>query len=170
MKISRSKNLSILSFVIVFLFTLGADAVRLAPFSGWDALFERCPDIVVARCDRTPGYPHAAEGEEVGLKDRLVGASIDVILPIKGRTNNGPAKLLSQYYPRQGECYLIFSTYTHEYQAIEDYRVVSLGLSPNLTSLEGKKPEDQVKILLQRGRDEVDRQLKSLQEKKNHLD
>jgi len=84
---------------------------------------------------------------------------------------SGPAELLSTYWPRQGEHYLIFSHFSDgRYQAAEKYRVVPLGLSCSTNALVDKPVREQIKILLQRRLDNLNREVQEQQEEKQRLE
>jgi len=134
----------------------------LAIFQGWNNLSQNSPDIIIAQCDHTPA---------TGMNDGLVDSPVQVLTVLKGVTNLGPARLISQYWPRQGEQYLIFALY-HDgvYQANEGYNVVPLGLFRPLDLSTGKTLDEKIKILLQRSLDNLNRQMKAEQEEKQRLE
>lgn len=153
-------------------------AVVVYPFSNWDLLIQKSPDIIVARCSRTPD-PYRDHG--AGPTGSLFATDIEVISILKRSTNwgaelleppsIGASRLSSEFYPRQGEFYLIFSIfYDHEYQASESYRVVPLGLTFSTNSLSGKSLDEQIHALLQRRLNNLERQMKNEQEEKQRLE
>jgi hypothetical protein len=117
---------------IVGLFVaVGAMAVPILPFTSWDDISEKSPDIVIARCTVT-----APDGP---VGDGMVWSDIEVLSVLKGDTKPGVARMVSQHCPRQGERFLMFSTYQSNhlyraYNATETYRVVPSAATSPLTS------------------------------------
>ena len=123
----------------------GGLAVWMLSFTSWDDLTKRSSDIIIARCEAT------AEPKVVG--DGMVESDIQVISVLKGNTKRGSAKMFSQYTPRQGERFLMFSTYQSNefyrgYNATETYRIVPLGRDFVMDKLAGKKLEEQIQLVL----------------------
>jgi len=101
-----------------------AFAVFISPFTSWDDLSKKSPDIIIARCATTP--------EPMGIADGMIWSDIEVMTVLKGDTKPGTARMVSQYWSRQGKRFLMFSTYRSNelyraYNATETYRVVPLG-------------------------------------------
>lgn len=151
-------------------------AVKFLPFSGWDEVKRRSPDIIIARCSR---IDESTQG--LTVHDLLVDSDIEVISVLRGTTNRvtgpltgpgiGAGRLLSMYYPRQGQYYLIFSIYGDgEYQAIEDYRVIPLGPTFFTNSLAGKTFDEQIRMLFQRRLYNLNREIQTAQEEKQRLE
>lgn len=147
-------------------------------FPGWDALTGKTPDIIVARCDKTPD-PFKDHG--AGPTGALYDSNIAVTYILKGATNwgrmpleaptLGPGRLSSEYIPRQGEYYLIFSIYAYgEYQAAEDYRVIPLGLYFSTNSIRDKPLDKQIQTLLRYRLNMLNRQMDKEREEKNRLE
>jgi len=158
---SRSPGIWFFFFLSMALTTT---AVIIREFSGWENLRTKSPDIIIARCSRTP---NANEMQE----DGVLFSELEIEFALKGRTNLGSAKLLSQFWPRQGEHYLIFAQF-HDviYQAIEPYRVVPIGMYLATNSVKDKKLEELVPMLLRYRLDNLNIQLKQLQEEKSRLE
>jgi hypothetical protein len=153
-------------------------AVVTYSFSDWERLTQKSPDIIIARCSRTPD-PYRDHG--FGPTGALIDADIEVISIMKSSTNwgreplekaaTGVARVSSEFYPRQGEFYLIFSIlYDHRYQASEAYRVVPLGLTFNTNSLSGKTLDEQIQMLLKQRLNNLKQQMKDEQEEKQRLE
>lgn len=138
-------------------------AVPYFPFRGWDDVKTRSEDIIVARCSETPDQP--------AYKDAVFKVNITVESVLKGTTDLGPATLDSLYRPRQGEHYLVYSTY-HDggYDAVEDYRVIPLGFYFSTNMLAGKSLDEQVHMLLQHRLDDLNRELADGQKEKQRLE
>src|ERR1035438_7067219 len=101
-----------------------AFAVFILPFTSWNDLSIKSPVIIIARCTTTP--------EPTIISDGMIWSDIEVMSVLKGDTKPGMARMVSQYGPRQGERFLMFSTYQSNelyraYNATETYRVVPLG-------------------------------------------
>jgi hypothetical protein len=160
--------------IVIGLFTaaFAAMGVLIAPFQGWDNLKRYSSDIIIARCGNTPNpFNVKTNGIWIDMQDGMIDSQIQVLSVLKGATNLGAARLTSQYWPRQGEHYLIFAIY-HDgfYQAIETYRVVPLGTyrPPDLST--GKTLDEKIHILLQYRFDNLNRQMKEEQEEKQRLE
>jgi hypothetical protein len=149
-----------------------AVAVFTSRFSNWDSLKRTSPDIIIARCTKTPNA-FEVEGNvtRIGNPHGLWQAEIEVVCALAGRTNLGPAHLTSFYRPRQGEEYLVFAKYEEGfYYAIERYRIVPLGMSFPTNMLAGKSFDDQVRALLQYRVDMLNAEMQQAQEEKKRLE
>jgi hypothetical protein len=115
------------------------------------------------------------------LNDNLLASDIDVVSVLKGETNwgsvpipppaMGSGNLVSQYWPRQNEYYLVFAIFHDgEYQATEPYRVVPLGIRFSTNLLAGKSLDQQIKFCLQWRLDNLNRDLGQMQEEKKRLE
>ena len=136
--------------------------IMLLPFPGWDEVKHKSPDIVIARCLKTVDDPRTFwDG---------IDSDVQIVSVLKGRTNLGPARLFSTYWPRKGEQYLIFSIY-HDgfYQASETYRIIPLGTHVPPDLLTGKTLDENIQILFRRRLDNLSRQMKEEQEEKQRL-
>jgi hypothetical protein len=166
----------------VFLVATSALAVVTMPFPGWEQLTKKSPDIIIARCEKTP---ELFEVQDNGVVRETVGGLIEsdikVISVLKGETHQGAmpleqprlgsARLSSWYRPRQSEYYLIFSIcYSGEYQAFEKYKMIPLGLDFSTNVLSGKTLDEQIQTLLQKRLDDLNRQMKVEQEEKARLE
>jgi len=142
-------------------------AVGIAPFTSWDDISRKSPDIIIARCTlTTPDGP---------IGNGMIWSDIEVLSVLKGETKPGVARMVSQYAPRQGERFLMFSTYQSNdlyraYNATETYRVVPLGRYFVTDELTGKALDEQVKLLLQHRLEEVTRELQQGTEEKKRLE
>ena len=157
-------------------------AIYTIPFPGWDWLKEKSPDIVIARCSRTP---KPGQDQGAGPTGTLVYSDVEIISILKGATNwgtepleapkLGASKLSSEYWPRQGEYYLIFSIYNNGcYQANEDYRVIPFGIGTLIDSITnaitGKPLDEQLQILFKRRLDNLNLQMQAEQKEKQRLE
>jgi hypothetical protein len=140
-------------------------------FSGWASLEQKCRDIIIARCSATP-EPNAvgADGIEINMRG-LINSDMEIVSVLAGTKNSGHVKLTSEYWPRQGECYLIFAYY-HDgfYQAFESYKVVPLGPRFVTNGLGDKSVEEQIQMLFQRRLNDLKREMKNDQEEKQRLE
>ena len=127
---------------------------------------------MLARCSKTPD-PSAPnkDGSLTDIKNGLIDSEMEISLVLKGTTNQGRIIVRSQYWPRQGENYLIFSHFfAGVYQGFETYRVVPLGLYFPTNILTGKPLDEQVKIALQYRLDMLNREMQKEQEEKQRLE
>jgi hypothetical protein len=151
-------------------------AVITVSFPGWDQLTADSPDIIIARCTQTP-LPVVTRYQI--QMDLVVHSDMEVVSILKGVTNGiasenlklGPTALRSMYWPRQGEYYLIFSSYhAGSYEAIEDYRIVPLGLLFPAEAIDGKSLDEQLQILLKQGHLYLNREIQKDEDQKQRLE
>jgi hypothetical protein len=146
--------------VIVMFVTLTM-AVPYRSFDGWSRVMQRSPAIIVARCTETP--------TETGIHG-VVDSNIEVLSVLKGTNQIGPARLTSLYRPRQNETYLILAQISDgPYQAIESYRIVSLGVGFSTNQIVGTSLDDQLQRLFQRRLNRLNLELKEGQEEMERL-
>jgi hypothetical protein len=177
LKIKNPANINMKRKAVMLKVTLAvaastAIAVVVQPFSSWESLIRRSPDIIIARCSKTPARSFVEkDGTVVEYRDGLIPSDIQVIAALKGATNLGPALLDSRFLPRQGEQYLIFSIF-HDgsYTAVETYRVIPLGLSFPTNMLAGKSFNEQIRALLRYRLNLLNREMQQAQEEKNRLE
>ena len=122
-------------------------AVLVSPFTSWNDLTQKSPDIVIARCTVTTP-------DSTPIGDGMVWSDIEVVSVLKGDTKPGVAKMVSQYWPRQGERFLMFSEYQSNqlyqaYNATEAYRIVPLGRYFLTSELAGKPLDKQIQLIFQ---------------------
>ena len=144
-----------------------ASAVLIFPFTSWDDLTQHSPDIVIARCTATPNPQMIGDG--------MIGAEIEVITVLKGDTKPGPAKMVSQYWPHQGEQFLMFSTYQinehyRAYNATETYRVIPMDRYFESSKLNDKPLPEQVRLILSHRLEAVRKELERATEEKKRLE
>ena len=144
-----------------------ATAVFILPFTSWDDLTKKSPDIVIARCATTP------DPKVIG--DEMIWSDIEVMSVLKGDTKPGAARMVSQYWPRQGERFLIFATYQSNqlyraYDATEMYRIVPLGRYFLTNELAGKPLDEQIQLVLRHRLEDVSRELERGAEEKSRLE
>ena len=140
-------------------------------FPGWPSLEQKSDTIVIARCKATPD-PNAPDKDGLVMDNRgLIYSEMQIVSILKGTTNSNAELLKSEYWPRQGEYYLIFAKFTdNAYQAYESYRVIPLGISGYVVNgLKGKTLDEQVQTLLQLRLDALNRQMSQEQEEMQRL-
>jgi hypothetical protein len=142
-------------------------AVPVLPFTSWDDISRKSPDIIIGRCTVT-----APDGP---IGDGMVWSDIEVLSVLKGDTKPGVARMVSQYAPRQRERFLMFSTYQSNglyraYNATETYRVVPLGRDFVTNELSGKVLDEQIKLVLRHRLEELTRELQQGTEEKKRLE
>ena len=144
-----------------------AAAVLVASFKNWDELTTKSPDIIIARCTIAPKEGLVVNG--------MNWADIEVLSVLKGDTKTGAARMVSQYEPRQGERFLMFSTYQSNehyraYNATEDYRIVPLDRYFQVSEITGKPLAEQIQIVLKKRFEDVNRELDRATEEKKRLE
>jgi hypothetical protein len=149
--------------------TLG---IIMVPFTNWRSLIDHTPDIVLASCTKTPDPYHVfQDGIQIDMRDGLIDSEIEIVSVLKGRTNLGPAKLTSQFWPRQGENYMVFSIFHNgTYNAIEPYSVVPLGVHFDTNIITGTNLDQQVRSLLRYRLTNLNRELDEGQQEKKRLE
>ena len=166
--IRRQMNMKLRTTVIVLLAAVAtARAVFILPFTSWDDLAKKSPDIVIARCATTP--------EPLGISDGMIWSDIEVLSVLKGDIKPGAARMVSQYWPRQGERFLMFATYQSNqlyraYNATETYRIVPLSRYFLTNELAGKPLDEQIQLVLRHRLDDVTTELKSGADEKRRLE
>src|SRR2546422_754034 len=143
-----------------------AAAVIILPFTSWDDLTKKSPDIIIARCATTPNTPAI---------DGVIWSDIEVLAVLKGDTKPEAARMVSQYWPHQDERFLMFATYQSNqlyraYNATETYRIVPLGRYFPTNELTGKTLDEQIQLVLRRRLEDVNRELQKNAEEKNRLE
>jgi hypothetical protein len=139
---------------IIFAFSLAAAtilAVVVRPFTNWEEVASTSPEIIVARCLSTPQPLQPDENGAIKtLVSGLLNSSIEPMAVLKGKPVLGSATLCSQYWPRQGEAYLIYarSMTSNVYNAVESYRVVPLGINFFTNYIVGSSLEEKQRSLL----------------------
>ncbi len=105
-------------------------------------------------------------------RDGVIQSDIEVVSVLKGDTKPGVSRLVSTYFlPQQGHYYLIFGHYfRRHYQAMEDFRVVPIGLRFEPEMIAGQAFEQQINTLLRRGLNEANQQLEQGQKEKALLE
>jgi len=164
---------SIVTIAVLLALAAGiALATVTRPFTSWDQLEERSPDIVIAKCLVTPGMAPIKEGVVPNeLRNGLVASEINVLSTLKGGAKPGPSTLTSRYIPRQGEIYLIFADFsTGACEALDSYQVIPLGLHFSTNDLAGKPLDEQVREALNLRLKRVREQLEGLQEERARLE
>ena len=141
-----------------------AMAVMISPFTSWDDLTRKSPDIIIARCTTTP--------EPMVIADGMIRSDIEVMSVLKGDTKQGTARIVSQYWPRQGERFLMFATDQSNqlYNATETYRIVPLSRDFLANDLAGKSLDEQIQLVLRRRLEDVNRELEKDAEEKSRLE
>jgi hypothetical protein len=129
----------------LFVVTSSSFAVLILPFTNWDDLITKSPDVIIARCITSP--------EQMMVINGMIWSNIEVLSVIKGDTKQGEARMVSQYGPCHGEQILMFATYTSNkdyraYNATEAYRVVPLDEKFRIDALAGKTLYKKIKLAL----------------------
>ncbi|MGA2750689.1 MAG: hypothetical protein ABSG59_18105 [Verrucomicrobiota bacterium] len=139
------------------------------PFPGWQTL-ESTSDVIVARCLQTPD-PFHSKTNNFYIDPVMINSDMEIVSVLKGGTKPGPVLLASEYWPRQGEYYLIFAIYSDgSYTAVAPYRIVPLGAAFNTNVLKGKRLDENVRLLLRYRLDQLNEQLRKGQEEKKLLE
>ena len=144
-----------------------ATAVEIGPFTSWDDLTKKSPDIIIARCVTTPNPTVVGDG--------MISSDVEVLAVLKGDTKPEAARMVSQYWPHQDERFLMFATYQSNqlyraYNATETYRIVPLGRYFPTKELAGKSLDEQIRLMLRRRLEDLSRELERGAEEKNRLE
>ena len=144
---------TVLSLLLLLAIGGATIAAVVKPFKGWDKLIDESPDIVILRCLKTPPLINVdSNGIVVETVSGMVTSDITVVAKLKGQTNAAPAHLVSKYRPCQNHNYLVFGSYHDgEFQALEKYRIVPLGLDVPTNVIAGKALDEQIQVLLHQG-------------------
>ena len=161
------KRTFIRAFLSLFVAVTTASATIVVSFTSWDYLIQRSSDIVIARCTATTPNPGAING--------MIHSEIEVTTVLKGNTTPAPAKMVSQYWPHQGERFLLFSIHTTNkffsgYSAVEEYRIVPIDHYFRVEDLAGKPLTEQIQLILARRLTDVRKELERATEEKNRLE
>jgi hypothetical protein len=166
---TKMKKITLFGFSLLFM-GLCVKAVPIAPFPGWNALTDAASEIAIVQCERTSDPFHQkVNGMRIDMQDGLIPSSVEIVSVLKGSTNSSPTNLISQYWPRQGEYYLVFGDLSGaNYQAIETYRIVPLGMGmPRLT---GTNTIDKVHSILRFRLKSLKREMDEREQEKNRLE
>jgi hypothetical protein len=143
-----------------------AAAVAIGPFTSWDELTKKSPDIIIARCVTAP--------DPTVIGDGRISSDIEVLAVLKGDTKPGVAHMVSLYWPHQDARFLMFATYQSNqlyraYNATETYRIVPLSRYFLTSALTGKSLDEQIQLVLRRRLEDVNRELERDTEEKSRL-
>ena len=97
---TESQRKNAIAAISLLAVTFSAFAVRIAPFTSWEDLTKKSPDIIIAQCITTP--------ESVVIINGMNWSNIEVISVLKGDTKAGVACMVWEYGPCQGEQVFIF--------------------------------------------------------------
>jgi hypothetical protein len=143
------KKLSLIVAVLVIAnITFGT---LIDQFRGWNDLIDKSHDIIIAKCTATLG---TTKPEKLTIIiDGVIPSDIQVISVLKGNTKVGPSHMASQYWPYQGEKFLLFANYRNDqyytgYNAVEAYRVIPLNRHFQTNELSGKSLNEQIQLML----------------------
>jgi hypothetical protein len=158
-----------MAMLLVFIFAGTAAAIISQSFSSWGNLTTNSPDIIIARCRETPETVKP-NGHTVDTQGWII-SNMEIVSILKGATNSGAVQLGSEYCPRQGEFYLIFSNF-HDgyYTSTEPYRFIPLGLQFSTNMITGVTLDEKIQHLLERRLNSLNQQMKSEQEEKQRLE
>ena len=162
---------SILATVAALAFLVAinrASATASAPFTSWDDLTQKSPDIVLACCTVTTSNPES-------FVNGMIVSDIKVTAVLKGDTQAGAAKIVSHYWPHQGECFLMFSTHVSDqfftgYNAVEGYRIIPINRHFQASELAGKRLTEQLQLILSRRLADVREELERMTNEKKRLE
>lgn len=170
-----SAHRAILRLGIVCLLLVSSTVIAVVTriVANWEDLFKTSPNVVVARCTKTPDEYETNKAGALVVRGGPKVAPINIVYTLKGVTNLGPASFESLCWPRQGEYYLIFADHREgtNYEADSQYSVVPLGIvSPPTFLLTGKPFEEQVKILLKYRLKQLNQELLQMKREKTRLE
>ena len=163
-------KLSILNVLLYFM-AVAVLAVPTQVFKSFRELTQESPIIIIVHCVETPNMT-AVENNGV-LKEASYGSiksDVDITSVLKGLARPEKSILISECALRQGEYYLVFGNPFNAYcQAVEQYRIIPLGLDFSTNMIAGKTLDEQIQVLLQRRLSNLNRQMKDEQEEKQRL-
>jgi hypothetical protein len=144
-----------------------ATAVLVEPFTSWEDLTRKSPDIIIARCTTDPNPTVIGDG--------MIWSDIEVLTVLNGDTRPKAARMVSLYRPHQNERFLMFASYQSNqlyqaYQAPETYRIVPLARDFLTNALAGKSLDEQIRLVLRSRLEDVSRELESSAEEKKRLE
>ncbi len=163
------------ALILLNLVVLAAVSTTVAyivqPFPGWNVLTDTSSGIIIARCSKTPDPYNVTYKGMLVDPDDLIDSEIEVVSVLKGDTKPGSGHLRSEYWPRQGEYYAVFSLNQADiYQASESYRIVPLGIRFPTNMLAGRTLNEQIRALLQYRLDQLNRDVEKAQDEKKRLE
>jgi hypothetical protein len=150
-------------------------AVIVEEFHGWDELQNKSRAVVIAQCKSTPEWERYTNGILfMNPSGGLVASDMEVVSVLKGTNSPRGTRInvFSEFWPRQGENYLLMANYFDgsRCEAIEDYRVVPLGIIFTTEPLTGKKPEEQIRIMIKSRINHLTQQIQQAQAEKLRLE
>lgn len=165
------KKISVIFAGILLMHGGNVNAYITSDFAGWPALEGKSHDIIIARCSATPDLsPVGTNGVAIDRRG-LIYSEIQIVAVLKGTNNFGTGQLVSSYWPRQGEYYLIFSDYRFgSYLAYEAYRIVPIGMSFSTDELKSGILDYEITTLLRRRLDKLNRQMSIELDEKHRLE
>jgi hypothetical protein len=152
-----------------------AIAVVFKDYHDWPTLEHDSQAIIIARCKSTPEWMHYTNGVLImNPALGLVESEMEVEAVLKGTNSptGTPIRFGSEFWPRQGENYLIMA---QSYDGVlcranEKYRIIPLGLFFTTNALTGKTVEEKIRQMLQFRVDHLDQQLQEDKAEKQRLD
>ena len=161
-------NLKLHAAIILALFAAitTASATVFMAFTSWDELIGKSTDIVIARCTK----PH----QDRFVLNHMLHAEIDVNMVLKGGTQVGAHRMVSEYPLKDGEQFLLIGYYQvtdsyRGYGALERYRIIPLH-GFDLATLAGKPLAEQVQLVLKHRLETINRTQEQLAEEKQRLE
>lgn len=160
--------LATVAAVVSLVATDRASATASEPFTSWEDLTQKSPDIVLACCTATTSNPES-------FVNGMIVSEIKVTAGLKGDNKAGAAKMVSRYWPHQGDCFLMFSTHVSDqlftgYNAVEHYRIIPINRYFQASQLAGKSLAEQIQLILSRRLADVREELDRLAKEKNRLE
>ncbi len=139
------------TLILILLAMVGSVfATLVSPFRSWSNLVDNSPDIIIARCNATPGFTLPGISPRMEIYPQT---DVEVVSVLKGNTKCGSSRLSSFYNPYQGELFVAFSTYmtlgtNSWYNANEEYKIIPLNSDFRISDLDGKTLDEQIQLIL----------------------
>lgn len=169
----KIKNL--ISLLLLLISAVTVKAFLTTKFPGWDALTENSQSILIVQCTKSPVRMQITNGVVTMNPTRgVVKSDVEIVSTLKGLSSpyGTPVNLTSEYWPYQGERYLLFANVYDgsNCQALDLYRVIPLGHFFETNVLTDKPLRDQIHLLLQYRLSNLNTELKNNQEEKDRLE
>jgi hypothetical protein len=145
-------------------------------FPGWGGMLNITRDALLVRCKTSPRMIETKYGLVLEHPDEngIFTSEVEVVSNLKGQKMppGTKATLESEYWPFQGETYLVFAEEIDgtAIKAFEEYRVVPLGHRFSTNYLAGKNLDEQIKAALQYRLGDLKFELEHAQTEKQRLE
>lgn len=155
----------------MLLIVTAAIAYRIQPFESWEKVKQGASEITIVRCLETP---HRLNRDENGVFVEFTGlfdSKMEVVFFLKGDIKEKKLILRSEFWPRQGEDYLVFGHFARGIlHAYDKYKIIPLGVDFQTNMISGKVMDEQIKTILDFRLANLNGQIGEMQEEKKLLE